>query len=478
MIFVYIEENDKFQEQIKYIFKTVFNILGIKIKFINLLNNVSKENIIINYSEKINFEENCINIIRSELFTNKYLSLDSMPNIPLKRYNNFPVIYCGSRDEPYVINKDNSIITNIDIIQSIFFMITRYEEVLLWNEIQKDIYGRFSAKESLSYKEGFLDIPIVNEYIEWLWQWIDSFNLGYKRRILWGKYDFASCLTHDVDVPFKYIYPLKRDIQNLKAKKASLAYREIFLHTLSNIDYKKDPFYTFDYIRETERQYKFTSSFYFMTGGTSNYENFYSINDKRIADLMNILCSQNCEVGYHYSFNSYNDFYQRKKEKDLLDKYISHKIYGGRNHYLRFKAPESWRISEKIGLLYDTTLSYADYNGFRCGITMPFKPFDIIENRELDLYEIPLITMEGTLKDKRYMSLNCDEAFNEIKKKIDIVKKYKGVFTLLWHNSSFDKENWNGWRNIFEKTMKYLYDSNTLGINGREIINILNDKGD
>ncbi|MCS4483044.1 hypothetical protein JQ038_13130 [Clostridium botulinum] len=107
-------------------------------------------------------------------------------------------------------------------------MIARYEEVLLWDRVDKDLYGRFPSSESLAYKEGFLDIPIVNEYIEWLWNWIDSFNLGYTRKNIWGKYDFAACLTHDVDTPFKYIYSLKNDIKNLKIKKTVLAYRDIF----------------------------------------------------------------------------------------------------------------------------------------------------------------------------------------------------------------------------------------------------------
>lgn len=463
-----------FLNQIQYTFSVLFSILGIEAYYITEFNEeLLEKNLVINYSEFILKKHNVINIKPSYLFSDKYLTMDSMPKVPLKKYKDFPVIYLSREDneECYVKTENNCLITNMDIIQSSFFMLTRYEEVLLWDKIDKDIYGRFSAKESLAYKENFLHIPIVNEYIEWLWQWIDFFNLGYKRKNIWGEYDFAACLTHDVDMPFKYIYPLKNDIQNLKYKKALLAYRDIFLHTLSNIDYRKDPFYTFNYIRKTEKKYNFTSSFYFMAGGTSDYENFYSIDDKRVEKLINILHLENCEVGYHYSFNSYNDFYQRKKEKNLLDKYVPNKIYGGRNHYLRFKVPESWSISEEIGLLYDTTLSYADCSGFRCGIVLPFKPFDIIQNRKLNIWEIPLIVMEGSLKDKKYMNLNIEDSINEIKIKIDVVKKYKGVFTFLWHNSSFDKENWDGWKRVFEDTMDYLAKNNAIGVSGMQIIN-------
>lgn len=54
-------------------------------------------------------------------------------------------------------------------------------------------------------------------------------------------------------MPFKYEYPLKKDICNLKIQKSILAYRHIFEHTLKNVEYKKDPFYTFDYIRNIEK---------------------------------------------------------------------------------------------------------------------------------------------------------------------------------------------------------------------------------
>ncbi|MCY6353982.1 polysaccharide deacetylase family protein [Clostridium sp. ZS2-4] len=448
-------------------------------KFVNSLEkNLNKNNLIINYSNEIINKNNVINIIPSYLFSDKYLKLESMPKTPLKSYNDMPIIYTSGDEKPYVKKMDKCIVTNIDIIQSSFFMLTRYEEVLLWDKIDKDLYGRFPAKESLAYKEGFLDFPIVNEYIEWLWEWIDYFNLGYKRKNVWGKHNFAACLTHDVDNPFKYIYSLKSDMKSLKNKKTILAYRDIFLHTLSNINYKKDPFYTFDYIRRIEKKYNFTSSFYFMAGGKTDYENFYKIDDVKIAKLIDRLNQDKCEVGYHYSFNSFINFNERKIEKELLDKYIINKVYGGRNHYLRFKAPESWKISEEVGLLYDTTLSYAERIGFRCGICTPYKVFDVIQNKELNLWEIPLIVMEGSLKDKRYMNLNCDKALDEIKEKIDIVKKYRGVFTLLWHNSSFDKEGWKGWKKVFENTMRYLHKSNALGVSGREIINILNGKGD
>ena len=472
-------ENNKFKNEIEYIFNIIKRNLGINIKFSDKKENFNEEDIIINYSdEKLN-RKNTINILQSNLFSEIYLEKESIPTEKIEIYNDTPIIYKHNQDEPYVEKKENIIDTNIDIIQSIFFMLTRYEEVVLWDDINKDLYNRFPASESLAYKENFLHIPIVDEYIEWFWKWLKY--AGYKgvRKEHFHNYDFVACLTHDVDRPFKYTNSLVEHLKSFENSTGTfLDFKGIIKHTISNIDYTRDPFFTFDYIRKIEKRYEYKSSFYFMSGGNTCYENFYNIDDKRVVSLINKLKDDECEVGYHYSFNAHDDLEMRKAEKEKLDNIFNCNRYGGRNHFLRFTPLESWRISEKVGLLYDTTLSYADYTGFRCGTCFPYKPYDMEKRKEINILEIPLIVMEGTLADKKYRNLDCEESFEEIKKYINTVKKYKGVFTLLWHNSSFDNEEWSGWKNIFERTMKLLYENNALGTSGLEVSNMFTDRND
>ena len=54
-------------------------------------------------------------------------------------------------------------IEELDIFAASFFMLTRWEEYVNKN---RDIHDRFPATESLAYKQGFLDRPVVNEYVE------------------------------------------------------------------------------------------------------------------------------------------------------------------------------------------------------------------------------------------------------------------------------------------------------------------------
>ncbi|WP_252234919.1 polysaccharide deacetylase family protein [Clostridium sp. CH2] len=470
MIYIYIEEYLEFKKQIEYTFKTIFNILKIKIKFIETINNVLADDIVINYGKEEVKKHKAINIKPGKLFTNKYLSIDSLPNTPLKKYNNHPVIYLNNEDEPYCKIKEGYIITNIDVVQSIFFVITCYEEAILFEQIRKDKCDRFPTNKSLAFKEKFTDIPIANEYINWIFKWIKSLNSKYKRKLTFENHKFGACLTHDVDRPFKYTYALKNDIKRLKSINIYNNMKDVILHTMKNIDYKYDPYYTFDYIRKVEKKYNFNSSFYFMTGGETNYDNNYQINNPIIINLIKKLEEDNCEVGYHYSFNASEKYILRENEKKILDSKVINKIYGGRNHYLRFRSPQSWNIGEKTGLLYDTTLGYNDIVGFRCGLCTPYRVFDIFENKELDLWEIPLVIMDGALKNGKSVELSTDNSIREIIKYIEIVKKYNGIFTLLWHNSSFNDSMWLGSKKVYENVLKYLYENEAFVLTGREII--------
>ena len=470
---IVVYQNKEFGAQIEYVLAFLLSIYGTAWQIVDYNELKSLElrlpNLLISYGKqkpKLIYRPH-IHMYESEFFGEKYLKSESLPEIPLEKFGDMPVIYrgCGNFDD-FICKSRNSVETNIDIIASSFFMLSRYEEVVL---DKKDKFNRFSATESLAYKEGFLDRPIVNEYIELLWSWIDSFELGFKRRKLWGDKDFAVCLTHDVDSIRKYgIYPPLRTIGSLTVKDKNLkkAFAVIIDYFKAKLD--KDPYDNFSYIMNLENKYGFKSSFYFMSGENTEYDASYSINDSYIVSLIKILQQKGFEIGLHPSFNSYNNFQILNLEKEKLEKASKNAIFGGRQHYLRWKTPDTWRILEKAGLKYDTTLSFAEREGFRCGICFPYKPFDVLKNRRLDIWELPLTAMDGSLFN--YQNLTPEEGFERIKNLIDTTKKYNGLFVLLWHNSSLDNTERPGWPEVYEKTIGYMAKQNVFCRSSKEVI--------
>jgi len=472
--------NEDFSRQIEYIFNLIFSILGVIYKIVPFSRitdeEINSDALLISYGrEKVKTRAKYqIHIYASDFFGENYLKRQSIPKSSLDKWEDLPVIFSGNNQSEIQVDKVGSIIrTNIDIIASCFFMITRYEEFILG---ARDGLDRFPAKESLAYKEKFLDRPIVNDYIELFWGWINSFNLGFKRKNLWPKEkDFGVCLTHDIDVVQKYqFYRVFRKFFGLilKQKKLQKALSLLFdyLKLLLRIEYN-DPYWTFDYILEIEKKYNFKSSFYFIASKKPTKVNSdYSITDGKILTLIKQIEKEGSEVGLHPSFKSFDNHKIMKIEKERLNKIVSNKSYGVRQHCLRYKIPDTWKIQEGLGFLYDSTLGFADYEGFRCGICLPYKPFDLIKNKEIDIWELPLIIMDVTLYRHSYRNLSPLESFMVIKKYVRIVRKYNGLLVLLLHNSSLDEIELPNWRNFYEKSIEYIGGYNAFKKSGREII--------
>ncbi len=473
-------QNTEFSGPITYMLNLIFSVYQVNYQVISYTElseaRLDTASLVVSYGkqEPEGSFENHIHIYESPLFGRQYLQPESLPKLPLQRFKELPIIYPGGGplSDWVIVQEDQvghrAIKTTIDIVASSFFMLTRYEEVIA---SVLDKFDRFPASASLAFTEGFLDRPIVNEYIELLWKWVTRFNLGLERKEMWDSRDFALCLTHDVDILKKYHwYPPLRTMANLLLRhgdlKKSSALAQEYLSVKLGI--RDDPYDTFDYLIKLSEKYGFSSSFYFMSGGETDYDGHYEADTPQVVSLMKKIQQHGFEIGLHTSFDAYKNPTMIASEKTRLERNLGNPVLGGRQHYLRWKTPASWRAREDAGLKYDTSLSFADQEGFRAGMCLPYKPFDVLANRVMDIWELPLIVMDGTLHT--YQKLSPEEGFNRIKNLINVVKRYKGVFVILWHNSSLDWYNWPGWRHTYEGLLDYLGEQNVLGKTALEII--------
>lgn len=135
-------------------------------------------------------------------------------------------------------------------------------------------------------------------------------------------------MSHDVDFIIKY-----KTVKNVIRPTLELLKNKQFGKTVSNIgaffksrfDYSYDPYWTFEYIVNKEHSIGLKSSFYFMSGGTSRLDNKYEIDSQVTRKLIKYLEDNNEEIGYHSSFNSYDDYLLMDNEKENLDKIVINK---------------------------------------------------------------------------------------------------------------------------------------------------------
>ncbi|MEA1892105.1 MAG: polysaccharide deacetylase family protein [Campylobacterota bacterium] len=331
-------------------------------------------------------------------------------------------------------------IEELDIFAASFFMLTRWEEHVNKN---RDMHDRFPATESLAYKQGFLDRPIVNEYVVEL----KSMLLELDNSLVFKERKYELFLTHDVDnlyqwESWKQVFRVSLgDI--LKRKSISLAFERIAEYFLIKREKIKDPFDTFDWLMDKSESVGVKSRFYFMSGGVTKFDNRYKIDEPKSLELIQKIKKRGHIIGIHPSYNAFDDKEQFKKELDLLEKTVGQKITEGREHYLRFEVPTTWQVWEDNGMEVDSTCGYADKEGFRCGTGDEFSVFNILSREKLKLKERPLVVMDCSLFDYNNYTYTNGE------KKLAYIKKQTNSLTILWHNSYIKHIKFYG--DLFEK---------------------------
>jgi hypothetical protein len=379
-----------------------------------------------------------------------WLKPESLPSLPLRTWQakrnlpeallceeTLPIIYGdASPDQPLLAFGKHEARLNLDVFGSCFFMLTRYEELVLPD---RDAHQRFPASASLAYRAGFLDRPIVNEYLEVLW--------AVMRR-LWGflqrkERSYRIVLTHDVDwpavgyrVPWQLV--LRGALGDLFERRAlGASIRRIGAKLFSRFDI--DPANTFDWLMRLSETHRLQGEFYFITDHTAGMrDGVYTLEDDYIRTLLRKLHERGHIVGLHPSYESYRCPEQIRREFERLQTTaqalgIEQARWGGRQHYLRWENPTTWQAWADAGLDYDSTLTYADHAGFRCGTCYEYPVFNLQTRQSLRLRERPLIVMERTLFD--YMCLTPDKAQAQVTRLAQHCRRLGGEFVLLWHNS-------------------------------------------
>ena len=423
----------------KYILDIIFNeFLGLEYKLAAGSKKLESYEIELGNGNKLIFEDHFFNKFPNDL---EYLKFENIPrtiSYQQKTSNSFipendiPVLYGHSKSN---IKNSTLISCSIDIFASIFFMLSRWEEYVNKN---RDSHERFPSTLSLAFKNNFLDRPVVNEYVEMLKNMLKYLDNNSKFKIQNSKL----FLTHDVDELYmwkswKQVFKVGvGDI--IKRKSISLALERVAEYFLIRRKKINDPFDTFDWLMDKSEGINVKSRFYFMSGGVTDYDNKYKIDETKSLELIEKIKERGHIIGIHPSYNAFNDTIQFKKELDLLEQTVGQKIVEGREHYLRFEVPTTWQIWEDNGMQVDSTCGYADKEGFRCGTADEFSVFNILTRKKLKLKERPLIFMDG--RDFNCNGYTDSSQFkHNLFKYLERNKKYRSNLTILFHNTTFNR---------------------------------------
>ncbi len=272
---------------------------------------------------------------------------------------------------------------------------------------------------------------------------------------------FGVCLTHDVDIIYYPLFTLFYFLYKFKIRSAFRVFQ-------GKISKQKNEYRNFRRIMDLEAKYNSKSSFYFLSLQKDDPE--YNFDVTTLEEDFLEMIDRGWEIGLHGGMDSFLNFDTLMKEKKRLENVTKKPIIGYRNHFLRFKVPDAWVILEKAGFKYDTTFGYADSVGFRNGMCHPFKPFNLLTQKYIEIWEFPLTIMDVTVL--KYMGLNLEEIWKTIKRLIDQVVKYEGIITILWHNTNLTSLEPELLK-LYEKILQYCQKKKGWMTSGEEIYNYI-----
>ena len=269
-------------------------------------------------------------------------------------------------------------------------------------------------------------------------------------------------LTHDIDTPWRWTRPgvrgaAARGKAALRARRLGDAAREarglagVPLHRLRG----SDPNWSFDRMAAIERRHGWCSTSFLLAAHRDPHDGAAPLTYARLRPrLAQTIRELGDEVGLHGSYRASEDPELLAVEKRDLEGHVRARVRGHRFHYLRMRFAEAARTLETLELVYDTSLGYAERPGFRAGFSFPFRPWDAGFRRPLRLVELPLVLMDATLAEDRYLGLSPDDGLRVAEGVLDRLAEVGGCASILWHNDRFDRTYGRGWDRVYARVLE------------------------
>ena len=333
-----------------------------------------------------------------------------------------------------------------DIFAASFYLITRYEEYL---PHVKDLHGRYTAEQSLAYKKGFLEKPVVDI---WAYKFLkilkEKFpDYDYKTRT----YNYIS--TIDIDNAFAYKHKsLVRSVGGFFNDLVHFKIVNVWNRFAVTFNIKSDPFDTFQKLLRFKKEYDVKTIFFFLIADYTTYDTNVSASKEKYRLLIKEM-GDYAKVGLHPSYFSMQNVAMLKREKERLENITNSPVQGSRQHYLRFSLPETYQHLIDLEIEEDYSMGYASNVGFRASTCTPFYFYDLDFEIQTPLKIYPFALMDTTLND--YMKLTPKQSMGRIRDLKNEVKAVNGTFITLFHNESLsDYLRWKGWKRLYESMLK------------------------
>lgn len=349
-------------------------------------------------------------------------------------------IYCTTWNELPIFFQTQETEIPFDIFAAIFYLLSRYEEYLPY---EPDSYFRFPHIKSIAFQNNFLNLPLIDLWIEEIKKNIN----GKNHCIQFKENTFQFIPSYDIDIAYSFkgkgfvrnVAGTLKDLLKFDHKNVASRLKVLFAN-------QKDPYDSFLFLDEIHEQFSLNPIYFFLLSEGSKYDKNLNCDSSLMKKLISTIQSK-YEIGIHPSWKSHENISSLQKEVLLLKN-----VKKSRQHYIRFALPETFRNLLHVKITDDYSMGYGSINGFRASTSRSFNWFDLEKNEGTLLRLHPFCFMEcNSFFEQKF---TAEKAFEEMLHYATVVKKVKGNLITIWHNFSLGTDPlWKGWK---EKYIDFL----------------------
>ena len=346
------------------------------------------------------------------------------------------IFWCLSRYEEYQWENAHKIPSTIDDNRKNLPQVVGVPELY-----SPDIHGRYPAKQSLLFQNGWLEIPIADKLIWLIGYCIDKKPIDH----------FEIIPTADIDMAMRF------GGRSLFIRTGSLI-KDFFLkpililERLNAVVSKKDPYQmditTMPFLTSQKNHKIFVLNHRKRTDKNKQIQT--EALGLELGRVKKIYGAKTEHWGMHPSWqDESNELVALREwqwEKAELEKHLEIPVLHSRLHFIHLRLPKSYQIIKQLGIVNDWSMGYPEAIGFRAGTSKPYLWYDLLEEKSTELFVHPFCIMDVTCKN--YLNLSHElstEIGTTIKQTLEMMG---GSFCFIFHNESISNSfPWKGWKN-------------------------------
>lgn len=326
-----------------------------------------------------------------------------------------PVLFPTSEDD-----------LGFDALAAAFYTLARVEE---WADLREDEHGRPLASDMHASRYGYLRRPVVDEWALRLaerWRELDP-------RLPEPLRKYRHVVTVDLDNGFKYLGrswwrtlgSWTRDLVQVDLHEVRERWKVIARN-------EPDPFILDEAVLGAFDRCADRSVAFVLAADRGEWDHAVEVERPIYSAYLRHL-AERMEIGVHPSYPSGGNAELIGRERERLSKALGLDVALSRQHFLRFRTPATFRAAIGAGLREEHSMGHHDRLGFRAGTCTPYRWYDLERDLATDLVIHPFCVMDNTLRHKLLME--PEAAVAEVRPLIAAVRKVRGTFTGLWHES-------------------------------------------